>query len=129
MRVREEARGIDRRRHRRIDLTVPILARRNTEGNGATFREGVAKNVSLAGVYFTTAGWRLLERDELMTVSVSIPPEKARNFPFSRLAGRGRVVRVDELAKVDNQGPTLYGVALEFGEDLTVLTTAPSTNS
>ena len=125
----EEARGIDRRRHRRIDLTVPILARRNTDGNAATFKQGVAKNLSLAGVYFTTAGWKELEADEVMTVSVSVPPEKVRNFPFSRLAGRGRVVRVDELAKVASEGPTLYGIALEFGEDLTVLTAAPSTNS
>lgn len=125
----DEARGIDRRRHRRIDLTVPILARRNSEGNGATFKEGVAKNLSLAGLYFTTAGWRALEQDEVMTISVSVPPEKVRNFPFSRLAGRGRVVRVEELAKVAHEGPTLFGIALEFGEDLTVLTAAPSTNS
>ena len=125
----EDARGIDRRRHRRIDLTVPILARRNNEGNGASFREGVAKNLSLAGVYFTTAGWNELLPDETMTISVSIPPEKVRNFPFSRLAGRGRVVRIEELARIAADGPTLYGIALEFGEDLTVLTAAPSTNS
>ena len=125
----EDTRDIDRRRHRRIDLTVPILARRNTDGNGAAFKQGVAKNLSLAGVYFTTAGWHELTKDEIMTVSVSIPPERVRSFPFSRLAGRGRVVRIEELAKVASDGPTLYGVALEFGEDLTVLTAAPSTNS
>ena len=127
--VVEEARGIDRRRHRRIDLTVPILARRNGDGQEASFKEGVAKNLSLAGVYFTTAGWQELAEDEVMTISVSIPPEQVRHFPFSRLAGRGRVVRVEELAKVATSGPTMYGVALEFGEDLTVLTAAPSTNS
>lgn len=125
----EEARGIDRRRHRRIDLTVPILARRNTDGMAAPFKQGVAKNLSLAGVYFTTVGWHELTADEIITVSVSVPPEKVRNFPFSRLAGRGRVVRVEELAKVASEGPALFGVALEFGEDLTVLTAAPSTNS
>ena len=125
----EETRGIDRRRHRRIDLTVPILARRNNEGIAAPFREGVASNLSLAGLYFTTAGWKELKADEVMTVSVSVPPEKVRSFPFSRLAGRGRVVRVDELAKVSSDGPTFYGVALEFGQDLTILTAAPSTNS
>ena len=125
----EDTRGIDRRRHRRIDLTVPILARRSTDGTTAPFKQGVARNLSLAGVYFTTAGWHELEADEVMTISVSVPPEKVRNFPFSRLAGRGRVVRVDELAKVASEGPTLFGIALEFGEDLTVLTAAPSTNS
>ena len=125
----EEARGIDRRRHRRIDLTIPILARRNSDGQMASFKEGAAKNLSLAGVYFTTAGWKELTKDEIMTISVSIPPEKVRSFPFSRLAGRGRVVRIEELARVASDGPTLYGVALEFGQDLTVLTAAPSTNS
>ena len=125
----EEARGIDRRRHRRIDLAVPILARRNYDGQTSVFKEGVAKNLSLAGVYFTTVGWKELTKDEVMTISVSVPPEKVRNFPFSRLAGRGRVVRVDELARVASEGPALYGIALEFGEDLTVLTAAPSTNS
>ena len=124
-----EARGIDRRRHRRIDLSVPILARRHNEGSAAPFKEGIARDLSLAGVYFTTAGWHELMQDESMTISVSIPPEQVRGFPFSRLAGRGRVVRVEELAKVSTGGPTMYGVALEFGQDLTVLTAAPSTNS
>jgi c-di-GMP-binding flagellar brake protein YcgR len=121
--------GIERRRHRRIDLTVPILARRNSEGSSAEFKEGVAKDLSLAGMYFTTAGWNELRADEIMTLSVSVPSDKLRNFPFSRLAGRGRVVRVEELAKVADSGPTLYGVAIEFGQDLTVLTAAPSSNS
>jgi c-di-GMP-binding flagellar brake protein YcgR len=121
--------GIERRRHRRIDMAVPILARRNDEGAQAAFREGMAKDISLAGVYFTTAGWKEIKADETMTLSVSVPQEKVRSFPFSRIAGRARVVRVEELAKVSDDGPTLFGVAAEFGRDLTVLTAAPCTNS
>jgi len=120
--------GMDRRRQRRVNLNMTIMLRR-TAGSEGEVKEGVAKNVSLAGVYFTMAGWQPLRADEVITFSVSVPPENIRSFPFSRLAGRGRVVRVEDLAKTLEGNQALQGVALEFGQDLTVLAAAPSTNS
>ncbi|MBI4355403.1 MAG: PilZ domain-containing protein [Candidatus Omnitrophica bacterium] len=120
-----QGQGPERRRHRRIDLTVPILTKPNTEVETQEFKGGVTKNLSLAGALFETGQYQLLSPDGLLTVSISIPREKARGFPFSRLAGRARIVRVNELAKLDDQSPKLLEVALEFGKDLTVLTAAP----
>ena len=84
----------------------------------------MATNISLAGVYFEThAGDAYAVNDVVMT-SVSIPASSTREFPFTRLAGRSRVVRVRELP-ADKSGGKRYGVALQFGEDLTALTTIP----
>ena len=114
----------ERRQHRRLELVVPILTRRFEQADDL-FKEGVTKNLSLAGVYFTTAAWRELTPNDQLAISISVPREKAREFPFSRIAGRGRIIRVEELAKIADNRPRLLGVALEFGEDLTVLTMAP----
>lgn len=123
--MHETQQGAERRRYRRIQLAVPLQARKIESDEPGNFREGVTKDISLAGIYFTTSAWQQIEQDESLMVSVAVPRERAREFPFSRLAGRGRVVRVEELAKVREAGPRLYGVAVEFGDDLTVLTTTP----
>ena len=76
----------------------------------------------MAGVYFETDDGEF-EVNEVVMTSVSIPETQRRGFPFTRLAGQGRVVRVSELA---GDGRKKYGIALEFGNDLTALTSIPS---
>lgn len=115
----------DRRRDRRIQMALPMHARKIESDAPGHFREGVTKNISLAGVYFTTSAWPTIDQHESLMVSVAVPRERAREFPFSRLAGRGRVVRVEGLTNAPESGPRHYGVAVEFGDDLTVLTTTP----
>lgn len=115
----------ERRRYRRIQLALPMQARKIESEEPGNFKDGVTKDISLAGVYFTTSAWQQIDCDESLMISVAVPRERARDFPFSRLAGRGRVIRVEELAKVRETGPRLFGVAVEFGDDLTVLTTTP----
>ena len=117
--------GPERRRHRRIELAVPIVTKPQQEAQGGEFKTGVTRNLSLAGTLFETGQYHILRAEDLLMVSISIPRDKARGFPFSRLAGRARIVRVSELAKAEEEGPRLLEVALEFGKDLTVLTAAP----
>jgi hypothetical protein len=100
---------------------------RRTGSSGAdAFRSEVAINVSLAGVYFETEEPQAYTPNDIVTASVSIPEEQTSEFPFTRLAGRGRVVRVKDVPSTDAARPRA-GIALEFGEDLTALSAVPST--
>ena len=114
----------ERRRYRRIPLPVQVLAKRAQPGEPGEFQAGTAKDVSIAGVYFTTSAWTQVDPQEVMTVSISVPREQSRDFPFSRLVGRGRVVRVQPI-KGETSDSSQLGVALEFGDDLTILAAAP----
>ena len=117
--------NVERRRGRRANLEAPLLIRRAGTAKPEPFKEEVAKNVSLAGVYFETdSGDRYAVNDVLMT-SVSVPESQTRSFPFSRIAGRGRVVRVKELPQEGQAGRKRFGIAVEFGDDITALTAIP----
>ena len=117
--------SVERRRGRRIDLQAPLLIRRIGTREPGLFKEQQTQNLGLAGVYFETDDG--FEVNEVVMTSVSIPESQRRGFPFTRLAGQGRVVRVKELAKVSSDGQKKkYGIALEFGNDLTALTSIPS---
>lgn len=123
--------SVDRRRERRIALHVPIQIRRVEDAASGPVEEGLTNNVSLAGVYFECRAELPLAPNEIVVASVSIPEGPLREFPFTRLAGRGRVVRVDALPAgaesheagrpAQAPGGRRQGVALEFGEQLTML--------
>ena len=116
--------GAERLRGRRVPLQASLLIRRPDE---PALREHAIQNISLAGVYFETDQPGALAPNAQVLASVSIPEAERRAFPFTRLAGRGRVVRMDELPAQDGSSPPRrYGVALEFGKDLTALTAVPS---
>jgi hypothetical protein len=88
------------------------------------WHEGTTKNLSLRGVYFTVQAWKPIGINEAMAFSITISHELQRAFPFSRLAGRGRVVRVEELAYRHEPIQRRLGLAVAFGEDLTALAAA-----
>ena len=94
-------------------------------GERGVFETGETKDVSLAGVYFTTPAWQDVRPQELLTLSVSVPREQSRDFPFSRLVGRGRVVRVEPLHGEVPDAARRLGIAVEFADDLTVLSAPP----
>ena len=118
---------IDRRRGRRTDMEAQLLIRRVKEGSRSLQEEqNMAKNVSLHGVYFETHGQQdAYTVDDMVIASLSIPESRTRDFPFSLLAGRGRVVRVEELSGAESDVSKRFGVALEFCDNLTALTAIP----
>ena len=75
----------------------------------------------MGGVCFETERVKAYAPNDVLVASVSIPEAQAREFPFTRLAGRSRVVRVDEMPAAESADGKRCRVALEFGEDLTVL--------
>ena len=115
----------EKRRAKRVELRAPLFIRR-VDAPAHETDERVTGDISLAGIYFETPdGSRYQANDTVMT-SVSIPESERRSFPFTRLAGRCRVVRVHELTPQDPSGSKRFGVALEYGSDLTALTATPS---
>ena len=118
--------SIERRRQRRAQLQAPLLIRRLSRAGADAFQQETAINVSLAGVYFESDQTQAYAPNDIVTASVSVPEAQQRDFPFTRLAGRGRVVRIIPLAEAEASHPRRIGVAVEFGEDLTVLTGVPT---
>ena len=106
-------------------MEAPLLIRRAGAQVSAP-RQEVTKNVSLAGVYFETEEEHPYTDNEMVMASVSIPEAHTRDFPFTRLAGRGRVVRIEAVPQQEAAGRKRFGIALEFGHDLTALTAVPA---
>ena len=115
---------IDRRRGRRVSLEAPMSIRR-ADSLKLTPAEENTKNVGLSGVYFETHERAPYAVGTMMIASISIGETQQRMFPFTRLAGHGRVVRVVDLQPEGPSGPRRVGVALEFGNDVTALTAIP----
>ena len=115
----------ERRRGRRITLQAPLLIRRIGTREPEPFREEMISNISLAGVYFETDEPDAYAADGVVMTSVSVPESQRREFPFTRLAGRSRIVWIKELSPQEPEGRKRFGIAIEFGNDVTALTTIP----
>lgn len=116
---------IERRRERRLELRVPLRVHR-VDAPPEDFTEAATTNLSLGGLYFESEGDERYAQDELVAISVSIPESASEVFPFRRLVGRSRVVRVDTLPSQGGAERPRQGVALKFGDDILALTGIPS---
>ena len=116
--------GVERRREWRVALEAPLLIKRLGNPQSEAFQERLTKNIGLAGVYFEVGGDAYTVNEPVM-LSISVPESQRRDFPFTRVAGHGRVVRVQDLSR-DGAGPgKRFGVALEFSQGVTALTAIP----
>ena len=115
--------GAERRRGRRVPIAASLLIRRPDE---PAPREHTTQNISLGGVYFETDQPAGLSLNDQILASVAIPAPERRTFPFARLAGRSRVVRIQELSSTPGPDEKRLGIALEFDRDLTALTAIPT---
>lgn len=116
-----ETQGKEQRKHQRFQMGIPVLAKASNYSSGGeqVFKEFLSKDISMGGVYLTASEWNVRPQEEVV-VSISVPREKTRVFPFSRLAGKAKVVRIEQYAQQRWQG-----VALQFSDDLTYLAAAP----
>ena len=117
--------NVERRRGRRVDVQAPLLIRRHGTPPHHPVQERTT-NISLHGVYFETEQDTVYHLNDVVVASVSIPEPETRQFPFTRVAGRSRVVRVEQLSQARRSGRQRVGIALEFSEDVTALTAIPA---
>jgi len=122
---------MERRQFRRAEVDVPV-AIRPLEQDGSPQTGAVitcqVKNISLGGVFCYTQDPCPLKVGEQVACSITIPPEQARLFPFTRVLGKGRVVRLEPIPVGRRAGETpaeepLLGVAVAFALDVTALGT------
>lgn len=107
----------ERRGQRRIQLSAPMEFGKGSGGKGELiyFSSGQSLDVSTSGVRFVTQEPGPFESGEVLAVSLEIPNETRPAFPFSRLVGFARVVRVLEEEPQPEEGGQRY-VALKFCE-------------
>ena len=108
----------DRRRQHRVRLSVPVLFNKSEAWGEERFssHNGRSKDLSTGGVYLTTSEGEAVSPGELLRVSIAVPRDARRAFPFSRIVGSCRVLRVEVVSSA--QGVE-KGLALAFcGGDL-----------
>ena len=118
---------IERRKSRRADTEAPVPIELR-DGNSAPPVIGQVKNISLAGALCHVQAPCALKPGDEVICSCSLPREGARGFPFQRILGKGRVVRVEAVAGGRRAGETpseqdLVAVAIAFAPDVTALAT------
>ena len=101
---------VDRRRFPRYNLCFPLRLKKLDCPDGEC-DQTITSNVSFGGAYLQTA--KDVNIGDKLHVMISVPEDMVKQFPFSRLVGESRVVRVE---KSEAQGGK--NIALEFGTDM-----------
>lgn len=120
---------MERRHYRRAELDVPVAIHPLKEGGTAQTERAITgqiKNLSLAGLYCYTKAPCPLKAGEQVACAIAIPREQARFFPFTRLTGKGWVVRTESVPMGRRAGESqseeeLMSVAVAFTQDVTAL--------
>jgi hypothetical protein len=116
--------GVEQRRERRVSFEAPLQVWNASQPRPPSPTSHLAKNLSLHGLYFETDESYAV--NDVVATSVSVPESSLHTFPFTRLIGRSRVVRVDRPSPgPDASGSPPAGVALQFLDTMTVLTNIP----
>jgi len=101
---------VEKRKFKRLDLSLPTKIRYDLNDVKEKVHEGVTLNVSFNGAYVVDINIKDIKAEDGINVLLSVPRDDTRDFPFSRLVGKARVVRVEE-----------DGVAIEFNENISRL--------
>ena len=98
---------VEKREFKRLDLSLPMKIRHVSDDGKAQEQDGATVNVSYNGACVVDININSIKPEDELNISLSVPRDDARDFPFSRLVGKARAVRVEK-----------DGVALEFSEDM-----------
>jgi len=97
----------EKRQFKRLDLSLPTTLKSLSGDEKQREQEGVTLNISYNGAYVADIEIKNIKSDDTLKISISVPRDESRDFPFSRVVGKAKVIRVDK-----------DGVALEFAEDV-----------
>lgn len=101
---------LEKRRFKRLGLSLPMKLRRVTEEGTEESVEAVTSNVSYNGAYVVNIDLKNIKPNDSLHITLSVPRDEARDFPFSRISGKAKVIRAEKEA-----------CALEFSEDMSRL--------
>lgn len=102
----------EKRQFKRLDLSLPVTVNRlsSVGSEKKETQEGTTINISFNGAYISDINIKGIKPEDKLQISLSVPRDETRDFPFSRIVGKARVVRVEK-----------EGFALEFSEDVSRL--------
>ncbi len=105
----------NRRRWQRIPLAVPVsISYQVAADERGTSSNAWCTAVSAGGLFMITKDEQPLMPEEILAVSMHIPREARRAFPFSHVTGCCRIVRIDRQAWWKGRA---HGLALAWCED------------
>ena len=119
--------GIDKRRDKRLTLTLPVTFSDKSGDENLSLRSGVTHNVSSGGVYFET-GLGPVGTDEPVWVRIGVPALKEDDKPNLTLVAEGVVRRVEKIGEhrivgswpEEQKSQGVYGVAVQFQQRPTI---------
>ena len=107
----------EKRRYRRLDLSVPVLYTVKSKSGSSVTRSGITGNVSPGGIYFRTVSAQEVDPQQELTIKLLIPRRGDPTEATVSLSGEARIVRAERLssppALVDQAGES-WGVAAQF---------------
>ncbi len=98
---------IEKRKFKRLELSLPVQLRQILSDGKEEVNNGVSSNISYSGVYIKDINAAGMMPGDNLNISILIPRAFAKEFPFSRLIGKAKIVR----AEGDS-------AALEFDKDI-----------
>jgi len=101
---------VEKRRSKRLGLSLPMKLRRVTEEGRGDIIEGITSDVSYEGARLINIDLKNIKPNDRLHITLSVPRDEARDFPFSRIVGNARVVRAENKT-----------CGLEFNEDISRL--------
>ncbi len=105
----------NRRRWERIPLAVPVsISYQVAADECGTSSNAWCTAVSVGGMFMMTKDGQAFRPEEILAVSMRIPREARRAFPFSHVAGHCRIVRIEPTVGPEGRA---YGLALAWCED------------
>lgn len=107
----------EKRKHRRLDLRVPLLfTMKGRAGSGVT-RSGITRDVSPGGIFFRTEAGQDIDPDQQLNIKLLIPRQGDPSEATVSLSGEARVVRTEHLPRSLNalgEVSKRWGVAIQF---------------
>lgn len=100
----------EKRRFKRLGLSLPVILKYVSDNGKEELIDGVTNDVSYNGAFVKDVTPKNLKPNDSLHMSLTVPRDNTRDFPFSRLIGKARIARIEEA-----------GIALEFSEHVSRL--------
>lgn len=97
----------EKRKFKRLKLSLPVQLRQFLNDGKEEVNNGVSSNISYSGVYIKDINAAGMIPGNSLNISILIPRAFAKEFPFSRLIGKAKVIRTEG-----------GSAALEFNKDI-----------
>ena len=111
------ARTEEKRKHRRLELGVPLLFTLQAKSGTGLTRSGFTRDVSPGGIFFRTEAGQGVESHQELNVKLLIPRQGDPSEATVSLSGEAKVVRIENLPRSLNalgEVSKRWGIAVQF---------------